>query len=147
MKRICTWDAKPAQRNFTAVDIRTLKGKQKLVQTTANTAEQGAAAADAGIDLIMGNAHNTAAVREGSPQLFFTAAVALPDYPTEKDVLETAFAAMKLYGTQCTAGISRSAMKPPTSGMTSSKAFSRRYPRPELARPGMRVDNARHAAA
>lgn len=95
MKRIYDWDARPSTRNFTALDLQALKGRQRLTQTTANTAEEASAARDAGIDLIMGNAHNTAAVREGAPELFFTAALGLPDFPTEKDVLTAAFAAMK----------------------------------------------------
>ena len=95
MKRIYTWDAQPARRNLTAADLRALKGKRKLTQTTANTVEEAAAAADAGIDLIMGNAQNTLAAREGAPELFFTAAIALPDHPTETDVLKAAFKAMK----------------------------------------------------
>ncbi|MEM0946197.1 MAG: 3-methyl-2-oxobutanoate hydroxymethyltransferase [Pseudomonadota bacterium] len=95
MKRIYDWDARFQHRNLTAADLRAMKGKKKLVQTTANTAEEAAAARDAGIDLIMGNAQNTAAVREGAPDLFFTAALGLPDYPTETAVLEAAFAAMK----------------------------------------------------
>ena len=95
MKRIYDWDAKFSLRNYTAADLLALKGQRKLVQVTANTAEEAAAARDAGIDLIMGNAGNTAAVRAGAPDMFFTAAVALPDFPTEKDVLEEAFRAMK----------------------------------------------------
>lgn len=97
MKRIYDWDAKFSLRNYTAADLRALKGQRKLTQTTANTAEEAAAARDAGIDLIMGNAQNTAAVRQGAPDMFFTAAIGLPDFPTEKDVLTAAFAAMK-YG-------------------------------------------------
>ena len=95
MKRIYDWDAKFSLRNYTAADLRALKGKRKLTQTTANTLEEAAAARDAGIDLIMGNAQNTAAVREGAPDMFFTAALGLPDFPTEHDVLTAAFAAMK----------------------------------------------------
>jgi len=95
MKRIYTWDAKPAQRNFSVADIRALKGKKKLTQTTANTTEEAAAAADAGIDLIMGNAHNTGVVKQDAPDLVFTAAVALPDFPTEAEVSKAAFAALK----------------------------------------------------
>ena len=95
MKRIYDWDAKLSQRNYTAADLRTLKGVRKLVQTTANTTEEAAAARDAGLDLIMGNAQNTRAVRQGAPDMFFTAAVALPDHPTSSDVLRAAFAAMK----------------------------------------------------
>lgn len=95
MKRIYDWDARPSLRNYTAADLRALKGQRKLTQTTANSVEEAAAARDAGIDLIMGNAHNTKAVREGAPDLFFTAALGLPDYPTETDILRAAFAAMK----------------------------------------------------
>ena len=95
MKKIYDWDAQPRQRNHTAADLREMKGKRRLTQTTANSAEEAAAARDAGIDLIMGNAHNTSAVREGAPDMFFTAALALPDFPTEEDVLRAAFAAMK----------------------------------------------------
>ncbi|MEM6636330.1 MAG: 3-methyl-2-oxobutanoate hydroxymethyltransferase [Pseudomonadota bacterium] len=95
MRRVYDWDAKFQLRNLTASDILGLKGLRQLTQTTANSSEEAAAASDAGIDLIMGNAHNTAAVREGAPNLFFTAALGLPDYPTEADVLKAAFAAMK----------------------------------------------------
>lgn len=95
MKRIYDWDAKFQMRNHTAADLRALKGVRKLTQVTANTAEEAAAARDAGIDLIMGVARNTAAARAGAPDMFFTAAVPLPDHPTERDVLEAAFRAMK----------------------------------------------------
>ncbi|WP_306144277.1 3-methyl-2-oxobutanoate hydroxymethyltransferase [Roseibium sp. MMSF_3412] len=95
MKRIYDWDARFSLRNHTAADILALKGKRKLTQTTANSVEEAAAAADAGIDLIMGNAQNTKAAREGAPHLFFTAAIALPDFPTGTDVLNAAFKAMK----------------------------------------------------
>ena len=95
MKRIYDWDAGPQTRNYTAADLQALKGVRRLAQTTANTSEEAAAAADAGIDLIMGNAQNTAAVRRGAPCLFFTAALGLPDYPTEHEGLTAAFKAMK----------------------------------------------------
>ncbi len=95
MKRIYDWDARPQTRNYTAADLRALKGVRKLVQTTANSIEEAAAAADAGIHLIMGNAQNTTAVRAGAPHLFFTAALGLPDFPTEHEVLTAAFKAMK----------------------------------------------------
>ncbi|WP_424942713.1 3-methyl-2-oxobutanoate hydroxymethyltransferase [Aliiroseovarius crassostreae] len=95
MKRIYDWDAKLSRRNYTAADLRALKGQKKLTQTTANTEEEAAAARDAGIDLIMGNAQNTSDVRKGAPDMFFTAALGLPDFPTESDILKAAFAAMK----------------------------------------------------
>ncbi len=95
MKRIYDWDARFQERNYTAADLRALKGVRKLTQTTANSEEEAAAAWDAGLDLIMGNAANTAAARAGAPAMFFTAAVPLPDNPTEKHVLKAAFKAMK----------------------------------------------------
>lgn len=95
MKRIYDWDARLARRNYTASDLQALKGTRKLTQTTANSSEEAAAARDAGIDLIMGNAQNTRDVRIGAPDMFFTAALGLPDYPTEANVLRAAFAAMK----------------------------------------------------
>lgn len=95
MKRIYDWDARFALRNYTAADLIALKGVRMLTQTTANSEEEAAAAADAGIDLVMGNAENAEAVRRGAPNHFYTAAIPMPDHPTEKDVLEAAFGAMK----------------------------------------------------
>ena len=95
MKRIYDWDAKFSLRNYTAADLQALKGIRKLTQTTANSEEEAAAAADAGIDLVMGNAVNAEAVRRGAPNHYYTAAIPMPDHPTEKDVLEAAFLAMK----------------------------------------------------
>ncbi len=95
MKRIYDWDAKFSLRNYTAADLLALKGVQQLTQTTANSEEEAAAAADAGIDLVMGNADNAEAVRSGAPNQFYTAAIPMPDHPTEKDVLDAAFLAMK----------------------------------------------------
>ncbi|MEM8553760.1 MAG: 3-methyl-2-oxobutanoate hydroxymethyltransferase [Pseudomonadota bacterium] len=95
MARIYDWAARPQVRNYTAAGLRALKGHRQLVQTTANSTEEAAAAADAGLDLIMGNAQNTAAVREGAPEMFFTAALGLPTYPTGEDVLRAAFKAME----------------------------------------------------
>ena len=86
MKRIYDWDAKFQLRNYTVADLLNCKGKKILTQTTANSMEEAAAAKDDELDLIMGNAINIAAV-ERTPAMFFTAAVPLPDYPTETDVL------------------------------------------------------------
>ena len=95
MKRIYDWDATFNLRNYTVADLRALKGVRQLVQVTANSAEESAAATDAGIDLVMGNSPNAAAVRAGAPTLFYTAAISLPDFPTETDVLREAFRAMQ----------------------------------------------------
>ena len=95
MRKMYTWAARPARRNLTVADMRAAKGVRKLVQVTANTAEEAAAAAEAGIDLIIGSAMNVEAVRAGNDELFLTAALGLPDYPTEADVLRGAFRALE----------------------------------------------------
>ena len=94
MKRMYTWAARPVQRSLTVADMKAAKGRRKLVQVTANTAEEAAAAAEADIDLIIGNAVNVEAVRRGNDELFLTAALGIPDYPTESDVLRAAFGAL-----------------------------------------------------
>ena len=95
MKQIYDWAARPQTRNLTAQCLRDLKGQRRLTQTTANSAEEAAAARDAGLDLVMGNAEHAADVRTGAPDLFYTAALGLPDYASETAVLEAAFKAMK----------------------------------------------------
>lgn len=95
MKRIYDWAARPQTRNFTAGDMIQNKGQMKLVQTTANSEEEAAAASDAGLDLVMGNCEHASEVRAGAPHLFYTAAVAMPTYPTEEDILRAAFKAME----------------------------------------------------
>lgn len=78
MKRIYDWDAKFQLRYYTVADLLNCKGKRILTETTANSIE-AAAAKDAELDLITGNAVNSAAVTQGAPDMFFTAAVPLPD--------------------------------------------------------------------
>ena len=94
-KAIYTWDAKPSRRNLTAADIRSCKSVRKLTQTTANTLEEAAAAADSGIDMLICGASNVDLVRQGAPHLFLTAALTIPDYPTDEDILRGALAALK----------------------------------------------------
>ena len=97
MKKIYDWDAKPCERNHTVADLKARKGKNMgvLSQTTANTEEEAEVASEAGIDLLMCDAENTKVTRENAPTLFLTAALALPDYPTQNEVLREAFKAMK----------------------------------------------------
>ena len=94
-KPIYTWDAKPSRRNLTAADIRSCKGVRKLTQTTANTVEEAAAAAESGIDMLICGAANVELVRQGAPHHFLTAALTIPDYPTDEDILRGALAALK----------------------------------------------------
>lgn len=95
MKNMYTWAARPVRRNLTVADMRAAKGVRKLVQVTANSEEEASAAAAAGLDLIICNAVNVDAVRRGNDELFLTAALGLPDYPTESDILRGAFGALE----------------------------------------------------
>ena len=75
--------------------MRAAKGERKLVQVTANTEEEASAAGEAGLDLIIGNVANVDAVRRGNDELFLTAALGLPEYPTQSDILRAAFGALE----------------------------------------------------
>lgn len=91
MKRVYTWAAKPAERTVTVADLQAQKNKRKWTQVTANTAEEAAAAEEAGFDMIICNSLNAERVREGSATLFLTASMGIPDFPTETDILREAF--------------------------------------------------------
>ena len=94
LKRIYTWDAKPAKRNLTVADLRSEKGKKKFTQVTANSEEESHAAGGAGIDMIICNSKNVEKVRSGNDILFLTAALGLPDFTTEEDILRAALKAL-----------------------------------------------------
>jgi len=68
---------------------------RRLTQTTANTVEEASAAADAGIDMLICGAANVELVRQGAPHHFLTAALTIPDFPTDEDILRGALAALK----------------------------------------------------
>ncbi len=87
MKNVYTWAAKPARRTVTVANHRAGKGQREFTQVTANTAEEAAAAAEAGLDMMICNSQNAEAVRASNDTLFMTAAIGLPDFPTEADIL------------------------------------------------------------
>jgi len=94
-KRIYTWGGAFADRNYTVSDLKKIKGKKKLVQTTAGTVEEAEAVANAGFDLVLCKSPNIKIVREGAPKIFLTATIDLAKFPTKTDVLNEAFRAMK----------------------------------------------------
>ena len=96
MKRVYTWTAKPAQRSVTVADLRAHKGTRIWTQVTANTAEEAHAAGEAGFDMIICNAANADKVRHGNDTLFLTAAIGLPDFATNDDILREAFRVLAL---------------------------------------------------
>ncbi len=94
-KKIYTWGSLFADRNYTVDDLKKLKGKKKLVQTTATNEEEAAAAADALFDMLLCKSPNIKNVRLGAPNTFLTATIDLANFPTREDVLREAFKAMK----------------------------------------------------
>lgn len=96
MKRVYTWSARPAVRSVTVADMQAQKGSRKWTQVTANTEEESAAAAEAGIDMIICNSANVGRVRDGNDTLFLTAAITIPDFPTTDDIMREAFRTLGL---------------------------------------------------
>lgn len=97
MAKVYTWTAQPATRSLTLAEMRAGKKEgRKWTQVTANDAEEAAAARAAGLDMIICNSANTAAVREGDAQLFLTASIPLPDFATVDDVMREAFRCLRL---------------------------------------------------
>ena len=94
MKRVYTWSAKPALRSVTIAEMQAQKTRRKWTQVTANTEEEASSAETAGFDMIICNSANVDSVRRGSSNLFLTAAMGIPDFPTETDILREAFRAL-----------------------------------------------------
>ena len=94
MKRIYNWLAKPANRNLTVADIIASKGKKKLTQVKVKSAEEAYACGEANIDMIVCAAKEVEMIREGNDELFLTAGLGIPEFPTESDMLKAAFSAL-----------------------------------------------------
>ena len=95
MKNVYTRAAKPAKRSTTVGDLKAAKGKKKFTQVTANTVDEAAAAEKAGFDMIIANAKNIIPVREGSKNLFLTAALVLNEFVTADDIMRGAFKSLE----------------------------------------------------
>lgn len=94
MKRVYTWSAKPALRSITIAEMQAHKSRRKWTQVTANSAAEASAAETAGFDMIICNSANVDEVRRGSSNLFLTAAMGIPDFPTETEILRESFRAL-----------------------------------------------------
>lgn len=95
MPRIYDWGAREAERSVTVADLRAARSAGKrYAQVTADTAEEAAAAEDSGIEMVVTRARNVEAVREGSKQIFVTAALGFAEAVTQDDILRTAFRAL-----------------------------------------------------
>lgn len=114
MPRVFTWaGTAPSTRNLTVADLRAAKRawqsdtgpngevrpdafekRRRFTQVTANTAEQAAAAGEAGIDLLIANSLNIEAVRTGNDSLFLTAAIGISQFATADEILREAVRVM-----------------------------------------------------
>lgn len=95
MTRILDFNGRDAERTVTVASIAALKGTgQQYVQVTAGSAEEAAAAEEAGIDMVVCLAHAVPEVRRGSSRVFVTAAIDFGGEVTLDDLLATAFRAL-----------------------------------------------------
>ena len=95
MKTIYTYGEKRETRNLTVADIRACKGIRKLTQTNPTTANEAAAAVEAGIDTLICGQSQYDEVRLGAPHTFLTAALMLTDFPTDLDTIRAAMKYME----------------------------------------------------
>ena len=86
-----TYGGQLVERYLTLADVLEAKGRKKLTQTTAVTLDESRAAADAGIDMLVGSADAYPIMREGAPQLFITAGVLMTRFIAPDDVLRQAY--------------------------------------------------------
>ena len=96
MKKIYTAAAQPAMRTVTIADMREAKGNRKLVQVTANTADEASAVGEAGIDMMVCDAANAHIVRAANKTTFCTAAIKLTEHVTTDDIMREAYRVMAL---------------------------------------------------
>jgi 3-methyl-2-oxobutanoate hydroxymethyltransferase len=95
MPRIFDFGGREVDRSLTIAGLRALKGTGRhAAQVTAETAEEGAAAETAGIEMVVCRAANVPRVREGSRRVFVTAALGFADAVTGDEILRTAFGAV-----------------------------------------------------
>lgn len=96
MKHIYTAAAQPALRTVTIADMREAKGQRKLVQVTANTADEASAVEEAGIDMMICDAANAHIVRAANQTTFCTAAIKLTEHATTDDIMREAYRVLHL---------------------------------------------------
>jgi len=95
MPRILDYNGREAVRTVTVADIVGLKAQgRQLAQVTAGTAAEAAAAEAAGIEMVVCLAGAVPAVRDGSQQVFLTAAIDFAGAVTTDDLLRDALAAL-----------------------------------------------------
>lgn len=91
MKKFYNFAGAVVERNLTVADVLAAKGHTKFTQTSAYSAEEASAAADAGIDMLIGSADMLAPMREGAPNTFITAGVLVTQFVTPDEILRQAY--------------------------------------------------------
>ena len=91
MKKTFSFAGQPVERVLTLKCLAEAKGSRKLTQTTATSAQEAAAAAEAGIEMLIGGAPMLAEMRAGAPHAFITAGVHMRSFPSKDDVLAQTF--------------------------------------------------------
>lgn len=95
MPRILDYNGREAVRSVTVADIAGLKASgRQLAQVTASTPAEAAAAEAAGVEMVVCMSDFVPAVREGSQQVFLTAAIDFSGAATEDDLLRDALKAL-----------------------------------------------------
>jgi 3-methyl-2-oxobutanoate hydroxymethyltransferase len=95
LPRIFDFGGRAVERVETVASLKAVRGSgRRVVQVTAETADEAAAAEGSGIGMVVCRAANVARVREGSKALFVTAALGFADAVTDEEVLRTAFGAV-----------------------------------------------------
>ena len=99
LKRVMTLGGAYGTRNYTVKDLRDQKGKRTLVETLPFSAEEAAAAEEAGIDTMKVRFDPTqpdlaAAVRRAAPNTFMAFSVALVAAASETEAVRLAYDAM-----------------------------------------------------
>jgi 3-methyl-2-oxobutanoate hydroxymethyltransferase len=95
VKNIYTYGDQPVKRNLTVADLQQQRGKKKFTQVTADTFEEAAAAAAAGIDTISCGLNEYSCVRAGAPDLFITTALLPTEFIGEDDIIRAALKVME----------------------------------------------------
>lgn len=96
MTRILDYTGTPQERTTTVAELRTLRSAgRRLTQTTAGTAEEAAAAEAAGIEMIACLSQAVPEVREGTANLFVSAAIDFQGAVSPDELLRDAFAALE----------------------------------------------------
>ncbi len=101
LKRVMTLGGAYGTRNYTVKDLRDLKGKRVLTETLPFSAEEAAAAEEAGVDLMKvrfdpKRPELAAAIRKAAPNTFMSFSVPLVAAATEAEAVRIGYQAMEI---------------------------------------------------